>query len=100
MPEEVTITGPELDKAKLLLEENHKLTMGRLFWKRVQEWGPKTAMREKVFGIWKDITWKDYGENAKHVGLALKALGLENEDSSQLIKVIEKMVGLEPIQSE
>ncbi len=34
-------------------------------------------MREKDFGLWKDISWRHYGRMAKYVGLALLELGLE-----------------------
>ena len=33
-------------------------------------------MREKHLGIWRAITWREYGERARHVGLGLVALGL------------------------
>jgi len=52
-------------------------TVPRLFWHRVHEWAERTAMREKVLGIWKDITWRQYGEKARQVGLGLVELGLE-----------------------
>jgi len=60
-------------------------TIPRLFWHRVQEWGDRTAMREKDFGIWKDISWRTYGENAKYVGLGLVELGLEKGDRVAII---------------
>ena len=34
------------------------------------------AMREKHLGIWRAISWREYGERARHVGLGLVALGL------------------------
>jgi long-chain acyl-CoA synthetase len=37
-------------------------------------------MREKVYGIWRDISWKEYGEMAKKVALGLRSLGLEDGD--------------------
>ncbi|MYH16778.1 MAG: long-chain fatty acid--CoA ligase [Gammaproteobacteria bacterium] len=55
-------------------------TVPQLFWKRVTDWGPKVALREKDFGIWNETTWADYGEQARLVGLGLKSLGLERGD--------------------
>ena len=55
-------------------------TVPQLFWKRVADWGPKVALREKDFGIWNEYTWADYGEQARLVGLGLKSLGLERGD--------------------
>jgi len=42
-------------------------------------------MREKDFGIWKDITWSAYGENAKYVALGLISLGMEKGDRVAII---------------
>ena len=55
-------------------------TLPRLFRKRVTEWPDRVALREKDFGIWNEYTWADYGEQARLVGLGLKALGLERGD--------------------
>ena len=55
-------------------------TVPRLFWKRVGEWSGRVALREKDFGIWNEYTWAHYGEQARLVGLGLKALGLERGD--------------------
>ena len=33
-------------------------------------------MREKDLGIWRGISWREYGDQAKRVGLGLVALGL------------------------
>ena len=55
-------------------------TVPQLFWKRVTDWGPKVALREKDFGIWNETTWSEYGEQARLVGLGLKSLGLERGD--------------------
>lgn len=55
-------------------------TLPKLFWQRVSEFGAKTAMREKHLGIWRAISWREYGENARAVGLGLVALGLRRGD--------------------
>ncbi len=55
-------------------------TLPRLFRKRVTEWSDRIALREKDFGIWNEYTWADYGEQARMVGLGLKALGLKRGD--------------------
>ena len=49
----------------------------QLFWSTVQSRSSKVAMREKHLGIWQEVTWKQYGENAKKTGLALHSLGLK-----------------------
>ena len=55
-------------------------TVPTMFWRRVQARGDTVAMREKDYGIWQSITWREFGERAKHIGLGLIALGLEPED--------------------
>ncbi|EEE36413.1 AMP-binding enzyme [Rhodobacteraceae bacterium KLH11] len=52
-------------------------TICALFQKRCAELGPRTAHREKDFGIWKPYSWADYWQHAKWIGLALRKLGLQ-----------------------
>jgi long-chain acyl-CoA synthetase len=35
------------------------------------------ALRQKRFGIWQPLTWKDYWDHARRVGMGLKALGVK-----------------------
>ncbi|OKO83099.1 AMP-binding protein [Bradyrhizobium sp. AS23.2] len=60
-------------------------TVPRLFWSRVQQRGDGVAMREKEFGIWNPITWREYGERSKLAGLGLKSLGLSRGDVVSII---------------
>src|SRR5499426_4735404 len=55
-------------------------TLPKLFRHVVGERGDKVAMREKDLGIWRAISWREYGERARHVGLGLVALGLRPRD--------------------
>ena len=55
-------------------------TLPKLFRHVVAERGDAVAMREKDLGIWRAITWRQYGERARHVGLGLVALGLQPRD--------------------
>ncbi|MBL4906684.1 MAG: AMP-binding protein, partial [Sneathiella sp.] len=52
-------------------------TTTKLFWERVNKFDQKVAMREKDLGIWRTITWAEYGVNARAVGLGLVSLGLQ-----------------------
>ena len=60
-------------------------TIPKSFWHRVQEWDNRTAMRQKDFGIWKDTSWRTYGQKAKCLGLGLVKLGLERGDRVAII---------------
>jgi long-chain acyl-CoA synthetase len=60
-------------------------TLPRLFRHVVRERGDRVAMREKQLGIWRGISWREYGERAKRVGLGLVALGLRPRDVVAII---------------
>jgi len=60
-------------------------TIPRLFWSRVNQWGGRTAMREKRLGLWREISWTEYGQKAKWTGLGLTALGLSRGDRVAVI---------------
>jgi long-chain acyl-CoA synthetase len=51
---------------------------------RIRRWAgsdpDRVALREKRFGIWQDITWKDYWEQIQLVAHALASLGVEPGD--------------------
>ncbi len=53
-------------------------TVPKIFWRRVKELGPKIAFRDKDLGIWQPITWTEYGDRAREVGLGLLALDLSD----------------------
>ena len=48
----------------------------KLFGKRCQELGARTAHREKDYGIWLAYSWSDFYDHARLIGLGLTALGL------------------------
>src|SRR5260370_31736234 len=55
-------------------------TLPKLFRHVVTQRGDKVAMREKDLGIWRSVSWREYGEKARHVGLGLVPLGLKPGD--------------------
>ncbi len=65
-------------------------TVSALFWQRATELADKVAMREKDFGIWNEYSWGDWGEQARLVGLGLKALGLERGDVCSVATEVNK----------
>jgi long-chain acyl-CoA synthetase len=65
-------------------------TIPRLFWKRVRDHQDKIALREKDFGIWNEYSWKDWGDQARLVGMGLKALGLKRGDTCSIASEINK----------
>ena len=45
----------------------------------------KVALRERIYGIWQPVTWKQYYDHVKYFALGLHALGLEPEDTVAII---------------
>ena len=60
-------------------------TVPTMFYHTVQRLGERVALREKNFGIWEEITWKEYGEKVCRVCLALVSLRVEKEDRVSII---------------
>lgn len=60
-------------------------TIPSLFLKRVRTYPDKVALREKAYGIWRDITWREYGEKVRAVALGLISLGLRKGECVSLI---------------
>ena len=58
---------PRADELKYLDREiDPDLTLPKLFQETCRKyWDRKVAMREKEFGLWRPITWKDYYEKVK-----------------------------------
>lgn len=76
-------TGVSIDAD--ILETIERDTLPRYFWRKVSERGEKVAMREKHLGIWNSITWRQYGDNAKHAGLGFAALGTKRGEVISII---------------
>ncbi len=67
-------------------EVTKEMTLPKLFLERCKKYGAsKVAMREKEFGLWRPITWQDYYDNVKQLGLGLVALGVEPGDKVAMI---------------
>jgi len=60
-------------------------TAPSIFRDTVRKRGDAVAMRKKEFGLWHDISWKDYYRMAAHVGSALISMGLEKGNCVSII---------------
>ena len=56
-----------------------------MFKTTVEKYGARTAMRKKEYGLWRDISWNEYYEQAGCVGAALISMGLEKGDCVSII---------------
>ncbi len=60
-------------------------TIPRLFHAQVKLFGDRIAIREKVLGIWQEISWIQYRENVLAVGMGLLELGVGKGDRISII---------------
>jgi long-chain acyl-CoA synthetase len=60
-------------------------SLPQLFFDRVERYGERIAMREKKYGIWRNISWNEYGKQVKLAGMGLMALGLKSGEMASII---------------
>ena len=60
-------------------------TIVHTFLRQVQKHGDKTALREKEFGVWKEISWNGYARHVRHFCLGLMELGLNRGDHISIL---------------
>lgn len=51
--------------------------LARLFQERVERYGDKTALRYQSGGQWRDMSWRELGENIHSIAKALLELGVQ-----------------------
>jgi long-chain acyl-CoA synthetase len=60
-------------------------TFPRRLVHNAERFGDRVAFREKEFGIWREITWRQYLEHARACGLGLHAIGAARGDIVMII---------------
>jgi len=55
-------------------------TIPSLFWAAVTARSDATALCQKQFGIWQEISWAAYGRAARQAGMAMHAAGIRRGD--------------------
>ena len=56
-------------------------TIPHLFWSQVRRYGAdKAALRHKELGIWREISWQEYGASVRACACGLLSLGVEHGD--------------------
>ena len=66
-------------------------TVTSLFLKRVEEVPDRVALREKEFGLWRSVTWREYGEQVRLCGLGLMALGMQPGDVCSVASEVQRL---------
>ena len=52
-------------------------TIGQKFALAVQDRGEAIAVRQKEYGVWREMSWREFGGHAQQLALGLAALGFE-----------------------
>ena len=60
-------------------------TLAQMFWNAVELRGDSVALRQKRFGIWGSVSWRELGSAARETGLGLVALGFEPGDCASIL---------------
>lgn len=60
-------------------------TPAKLFWLRVSESPDLIALRDKKLGIWRSVTWRDYGDAVRKTAHAMAACGMERGAVSSVL---------------
>ncbi|MFO8048291.1 MAG: long-chain fatty acid--CoA ligase [Desulfosudaceae bacterium] len=60
-------------------------TTPRIFAETAAAHGDQVAMRYKDYGLWHDITWRDYYDTARAISSALISMGLQKGDCVSII---------------
>jgi long-chain acyl-CoA synthetase len=80
----------KVDKIERISEETlsslTQYTFPQTLSRQADHLGPeRVAIREKAYGVWKTIGWKEYFSYVRKVGLGLLALGLKRGENVGLI---------------
>jgi long-chain acyl-CoA synthetase len=60
-------------------------TLAQMFCNAVELRGDAVALRQKRFGIWNSVSWRELGSAARETGLGLAALGFEPGDCASIL---------------
>ena len=52
-------------------------TLPRMFWNAVGERGDRVIFRQKSYGLWQTLTWRQLAEIVRETGMGLIELGFE-----------------------
>jgi len=63
----------------------HLQTLPQLLTAQAKKTPDKTAMRERIFGIWQPITWQGLYDHVKYFSLGLIQLGLNEQETIAII---------------
>jgi long-chain acyl-CoA synthetase len=60
-------------------------TLPQLLFEHARRTPNKIALRERSYGIWQALTWREYAEHVKHFALGLIQLGLQPSETVAIV---------------
>ena len=60
-------------------------TVPTVFWRNVVGRASDVALRQKQFGIWQSLSWTEFGQIAREVGMGLVSLGFEPGECASVL---------------
>ncbi|HZY03009.1 MAG TPA: long-chain fatty acid--CoA ligase [Anaeromyxobacteraceae bacterium] len=60
-------------------------TFPKLLVRNAGRFGARTALREKEFGIWQSVSWREYHDRVRDFSLGLQTLGMQRGDKVAII---------------
>jgi long-chain acyl-CoA synthetase len=60
-------------------------TIPRMFWNAVARRGEKVIFRQKSFGLWQSLTWRELADIAREIGMGLIELGFEPGETTSIL---------------
>jgi len=74
------------------IDLNKYNTIPKLFWRQVRKFPDKTTIWKKQDGLWKALTWQQYGKYSQDIGNGLLASGVKKGDKiiGETVRVIKQ----------
>ena len=60
-------------------------TLPRMFWNAVGERGDRVIFRQKSYGLWQTLTWRQLAEIVRETGMGLIELGFEPGETISIL---------------
>jgi long-chain acyl-CoA synthetase len=60
-------------------------TIAQKFALAVQARGDAIALRQKEYGVWREMSWREFGAHAQHLALGLASLGFESGEVGAIL---------------
>ncbi len=67
------------------IDYNFYNTIPKLFWRQVTEFSDDISIWEKQDGLWKSLTWGEYGAISRDIGNALLASGIKKGEKISIL---------------